>query len=302
MPMGIMAPTAGRFLGPRPLFPEAAAFAPLQQHNARGPNAVLNVPAQDNRSLSPHAAEFLPGQVVGDVARDDLQAIAVLDIVTATRQHIGPHTQRRDRAAASDPYLPVTFEDNSGSDNIRNGDTNGDTKNGYASNGYTSNGHTGDGDIGDGVIGNEYIGNGDNSNKYTSDGYIINEYVNNGDASNGVTGNRHINIGHTRNEDTSNRRTRNRNTYRGITFLNGRLPTIAADEVSPDSWNITFGLEDDGLLDPAVYARQAPGTWRHVGHSVIRPEMVELLDGTTALTTPPHGRLGAIGSEILGTA
>jgi len=212
MPMWLTASTAGPFLGPGP------AFVPLQQQYAVGPNAVLNVPAQEISSLSPHAADFLRGHVESDLAVGDLQAIAGLNVFRATRQHTGPHTRTRDRAAASELYIPVTFKSDSSSDDVRNG--------------HTSNG----------------------------------------------------------------------NTSRGVNFFNGRLPTIAANEAPPNDWSITFGIEDDGLLDPAVYARQAPVTRRHIRHNVIRPEMVELLDGTTTLTTPPDGRFGVIGSEIFVTA
>jgi len=212
MPMGLTASTAGPFLGPGP------ALVPLQRQYAVGPNAVLNVPAQEINSLSPHAADFLRGHVESDLAVGDLQAIAGLNVYRTTRQHTGPHTRTRDRAATSEIYIPVTFEGGSSSDDVRNG--------------------------------------------HTSSG----------------------------------------NTSRGVNFFNGRLPTIAANEGPPNDWSITFGLEDDGLLDPAVYARQAPVTRRHIRHNVIRPEMVELLDGTTALITPPDGRFGAVGSEILVTA
>lgn len=211
MSMGIPTFTAGPSQRPRP------AFVPLQQQNAVGPNAVLIVPAQGNRSLPPQAANVLPGQVESDLAAND-QAIPGFNVRWAMRQHTGRHTRRRNRATASDVHIPLTIEGESGSDNVRNR-------------------HTGNG-----------------------------------------------------------------NTSRGINFLNGRLPTIATNEVPPNNWAITFGVEDDGLLDPAVYARQAPVAWRHNRHNVIRPEMVELLDGTTALDSPPDGRFGAIGSEALVTA
>lgn len=211
MSMGLPTFTAGPFQGPGP------AFVPLQQQNAVGPNGVLIAPAQGNRSLSPQAADALPGQVESGLAADD-QTMPGLNVLWATRRHTGPHTRRRDGTAASDIYIPVTFEGDPGSNDVRNR---------HASNGNTS---------------------------------------------------------------------------RGISIRNGRLPTIAANEVPPNNWAITFGMEDDGLLDPAVYARQAPVTWRHDRHNVVRPEMVELLDGTTALTTPPDGRFGAIGSEVPVTA
>jgi len=119
---------------------------------------------------------------------------------------------------------------------------------------------------------------------------------------NGATTNGHTSDGNTSNRSSSNGNTSNRNTGTGTNFLNGWLPTIAANGVRPNIWNISIRMEDDGLLEPAVYARHAPGTGTHNRHSDIRSEMVELLDGTTPLTTPPDGRFGAIGSEIFGKA
>jgi len=155
MPMGLTAPTAGSFLGPGPLFT-----------NVVGPNAMLNVPTKEDRSLSPYAAEFLPSQV------------------------------------APYGYVPTNVEGNSGSNNIGNGDTSdGDTNIGDTANRDTSNGDTSNGDTSNGAISDAVISNGDNSNGYTKDGdasngFNNNRYTSNGNSSNGINGitsNVHVN-------------------------------------------------------------------------------------------------------------